>query len=124
MYQGFSVGWRHDDHTYGKFQEEVSGHPWERSRELRESAGEVQADPRRFRATSNGDPDLCDTSVVLRLRAHASHGYNSDETRQKSACDSLQDDEMEVSSADMYIAGKRALDPSEPSCEILVDQKL
>ena len=75
--------------------------------------------PGGFEQKNNGDPDLCDTSVVLRLRAHASHGDNSDETRQKSACDSLPDDEMEVSSVDFHAVGKRAPDPSEPSCEIL-----
>ena len=79
--------------------------------------------PGGFEQKAMADPDLCDTSVVLRLRAHASHGDNSDETRQKSACDSLQNDEMEVSSADIHTAGKRAFDPSEPSCEILVNQK-
>ena len=35
-----------------------------------------------------------------------------------------QDDEMEVSSADIYTAGKRAPDPSEKNCEILEKQKL
>ena len=124
MHQGLCVGWRHDDHMCSKFQEEASDDPWEMSRELRGNAGEVLADPRRFRAKSNGDPDLCDTSVVLRLRAHASQGDNSDETRQKSACDSLQDDEMEVSSADIATAGKMVPDPSEPSCEIVGNQKL
>ena len=123
MHQGLCVGWRHDDHMYSKFQEEARGDPWEKSRGLRESAGEEMADPRRFRAMAIqffATPVLCfDSELTLHKETTLTRL-----DRKVHAILSLQDDEMEVSSADIHTAGKRAPDPSEPSCEIVVNRKL